>query len=436
MKEDEYWTDEFGVQYNLDKTCLIKAPDVLEEYVIREGTIKICEFAFVGCNDLIKVSIPDSVREIESGAFEECFQLTIINIPNNVTHIGTYAFSLCESLKEVILPNRLETIEFGAFDECKKLETITIPDSITTIEDEAFAYCESLTDIVIPASVQKIGDGAFEFCSNLKRISVDAKNEVFDSRNNCNAIIHTETNTLIAGCMNTIIPEGVQIIGYTAFSGRNGIDLLIIPEGVTKIGFNSFFCCRLKTISLPSTIKEMSDWMLSVSNAVYVPDDMQDYYVEKLPEHKDLIRKKSEMRKVIDTNEFLQQIREDECLRHEYIGDEVKKDVIIRLDMNDLEKALSCDGQMVIIKAEADNLETALNNLFTNSPFEKKDILKAKRLLLAITIKSDDNLMPKEMDYLRDFIGSFKECTYDTWGLYKDANQTHNMSIICWAVGI
>lgn len=111
-------------------------------------------------------------------------------------------------------------------------------------------------------------------------------------------------------------------------------------------------------------------------------------------------------------------------------------DAIIRLDMNDLEKALSCDGQMVIIKAEADNLETALRNLFTNTPIDKEDIIKAKRLLLAITIKTDDNLLLKEMDYLRDFIGDFKECTFDVWGLYKDANQTHNVSIICWAVGV
>lgn len=49
---------------------------------------------------------------------------------------------------------------------------------------------------------------------------------------------------------------------------------------------------------------------------------------------------------------------------------------------------------------------------------------------LAITIKTDDNLLLKEMDYLRDFIGGFKECTFDTWGLYKDANQTHKVSIL------
>ena len=113
-----------------------------------------------------------------------------------------------------------------------------------------------------------------------------------------------------------------------------------------------------------------------------------------------------------------------------------KANAVIRIDMNDINKFLSCNGKIVKFKAEADNLETALSNLFTNSLFDKEDIIKAKRLLLAITIKSDDNLLLKEMDCLRDFIGGFKEHTFDVWGLYKDTNQTHNVSLICWAVGI
>ena len=414
--KDQYWFDEFGVQYSMDKTCLIKAPDTLVEYVIKDGTTKICDFAFVGCNDLTKVSIPDSVRDIESGAFEECFQLSSINISNNVTRIGTYAFSLCKSLTEIVLPDRLEEIGDGAFDECHKLTSINIPDSVTTIGDNAFSYCENLAEIVIPANVKKIGAGAFEFCGNLKHISVNDDNEVYDSRNNCDAIIHTATNALIAGCMNTIIPKGVKRIGSTAFTGRKGIDSITIPEGVTQVKFNSFVGCKL--------------------NAIYVPDGMQDYYIEKLPQYKEKIRNKMEKKNVIDAQKFLRQIQEDECLRHEFLGDVVKKDVILGLDMNNLEKVLSCEGQMEIIKAEADNFETALSNLFTNSTVEKEDLIKAKKLLLTITIKSADNLLLEEMDHYRKFIGSFKECDYDTWGLYKDANLTHNVSIICWAVGI
>lgn len=113
-----------------------------------------------------------------------------------------------------------------------------------------------------------------------------------------------------------------------------------------------------------------------------------------------------------------------------------KANAAIRIDMNDINKFLSCNGKIVKLKAEADNLETALRNLFTNTPIDKEEIIKAKRLLLTITIKTDDNLLLTEMDCLRDFIGGFKEHTFDVWGLYKDANQAQNVSLICWAVGV
>ena len=140
---------------------------------------------------------------------------------------------------------------------------------------------------------------------------------------------------------------------------------------------------------------------------------------------------------IFNTQEFLRDINEDESKRLELLKDVIKEDgVSIGLDMTDIEKVLSCDGQMVIIKAEADNIETALNNLFANSPIEKETVSMAKRLLLSISIKCDENFLWEEMDYLRGFINSFKECSFNTWGLYKNANQTHNVSLICWAVGI
>ena len=140
---------------------------------------------------------------------------------------------------------------------------------------------------------------------------------------------------------------------------------------------------------------------------------------------------------IFSTQEFLRDINEDEGKRLELLKNVIKDDgVSIGLDMSDIEKVLSCDGQMVIIKAEADIIETALSNLFTNSPIEKGTVIKAKRLLLSITIKCDENFLWEEMDHLRGFINIFKECTFNTWGLYKNANQTHNVSLICWAVGI
>jgi cell division GTPase FtsZ len=139
-------------------------------------------------------------------------------------------------------------------------------------------------------------------------------------------------------------------------------------------------------------------------------------------------------KKVFETQEFLRLIQNDENRRIEFLEDVIKPEGVIRIDMRDINRVLSCDGQIAIIKAEADNFETALNNLLINPPLKKDIILKAQRLLLSITTQKD--LLLDDMAFLRAFLEGFKECTFDTWGLYKDANQTHNVSIICWAVGI
>ena len=83
---------------------------------------------------------------------------------------------------------------------------------MTTIGTEAFTYYIELKSINIPASVTEIGLSPFAGCSSLETIIVDAKNKVYDSRDNCNAIIETASNTLIQGCPNTTIPNTVIII--------------------------------------------------------------------------------------------------------------------------------------------------------------------------------------------------------------------------------
>ena len=114
--------------------------------------------------------------------------------------------------------------------------------NVTGIGDEAFRGCLNLTSITIPYSVTNIGTWAFPV-DVLNSITVDSENPVYDSRNNCNAIIETATNTLIAGCKNTIIPSDVTRIGNNAFRPCTGLTSLTIPSGVTHIGDNAFLNC-------------------------------------------------------------------------------------------------------------------------------------------------------------------------------------------------
>ena len=154
---------------------------------------------------------------------------TGIAIPSSVT-IGDIEFSVT-------------SIGYDAFSWCSELTSIEIPNSVTSIDSYAFWQCFSLTSIVIPNSVTSIGNSAFGGCENLTSITVEEGNPVYDSRNNSNAIIETGTNTLIAGCQNTIIPNSVTSIGYEAFYSCTSLTSIEIPNSVTSIGYAAFSSC-------------------------------------------------------------------------------------------------------------------------------------------------------------------------------------------------
>ena len=260
---------------------------------IPKSVTNIDRYAFRGCSSLTNINIPNSVTSIGDEAFDGCSSLTSINIPNSVTDITNSAFSCCSSLenisvasnntnydsrnncnaiietatntliagcKNTTIPNSVTSIGAGAFLGRSSLTAINIPNSVTSIQWIAFAECTSLSSIDIPNSVTNIDGWAFLGCSGLASISVVSDNPKYDSRNNCNAIIETATNTLIAGCMNTAIPNSVTTIGDEAFSNCSSLTSINIPNSVTTIGDMAFSgCSGLTNIHIPNSVTSIGD---------------------------------------------------------------------------------------------------------------------------------------------------------------------------------
>ncbi len=136
------------------------------------------------------------------------------------------------------------------------LSKVRIPNSITHIGSNVFFCCERLESIFIPRSVKYIGESIFYGCHMLESINVEEGNAIYDSRNGCNAIIETNSNTFIVGCKNSIIPYNVKAIGNHAFNNCLGLKNISIPSSVTTIGEYAFADCQeLINISIPNSVE-------------------------------------------------------------------------------------------------------------------------------------------------------------------------------------
>ena len=195
-----------------------------------------------------------------SGSVTIPSQVTYSGKTYNVTRIGNQAFLWCSGLTSVTIPNSVTSIGHWAFYGCSGLTSVTIPNSVTSIWNSAFSGCSGLTSVTIPNSVTSIEYHAFSNCSSLTSLKVEEGNPKYDSRNNCNAIIESSTNTLIAGCKTTTIPNSVTSIGYYAFDGCSGLTLITIPNSVTSIGIAAFGgCSSLTSVTIGNSVTSIGE---------------------------------------------------------------------------------------------------------------------------------------------------------------------------------
>ena len=217
------------------------------------------------CNTgLTSFVIPRGVKELEYSTFMDCYHMKSVEIPNTLKTIGPQAF-LSAGLEEVVIPNSVTKLQWAAFNYCSNLKHVQLSDSLTLLNQNVFSST-GITEIEIPKSVTRICFGAFQRCLSLKSIFipktvtiiesvvfndcrvlsdivVEEGNPVYDSRDNCNALIETATNMLIRGGNKTIIPNTVTSIGYGAFNWSN-LTHITIPESVVSVGSSAFSGCH------------------------------------------------------------------------------------------------------------------------------------------------------------------------------------------------
>lgn len=272
-----------------DGEILISTTDnVYMRFQVVNAEKKTCKVIAIARNYSGAITIPSkfedlNVVEIGDYAFSDCVYLTKVSIPSTIIKIGRGAFSDCTSLEHVIGISSLEYIGDNAFERTpwiknmpegllyigkvlykhkgtmKGKSDIVVHDGTTQICGGAFEDQDSLVSITIPSTVKYLESAIFSGCSNLQSIKIDAENPIYDSRENCNAVIETATDKLVTGCESTIIPNSVKIIGEYAMS-QVPIQSLKIPDSVDSICSHAFWNAYfLKDIQIGKGARKIMD---------------------------------------------------------------------------------------------------------------------------------------------------------------------------------
>lgn len=264
-----------GVLFNKTQTSLIAfPPGTAGNYTIPDSVTNIGTGAFNYCIGLSGVVVPNGVINIGTNAFEECYNMTNVVIGNGVTSIGQNGFYGCFNLTSITLPSGITSIGPIAFGNTG-LTNFTIPSSINNIANSLFFACYNLTNITIPYGITNIGMGAFQAC-NLTSVVIPGS--VISIGQAAFLGCFALTNVVISngvvsigfgafqGCRLTsvTIPGSVASIGQAAFLGCYALSNAIIADGVVSIGNSAFADCGLTTLTIPESVTSIGNSAFSI----------------------------------------------------------------------------------------------------------------------------------------------------------------------------
>ena len=287
------WSSEFPYkQSKIEIPSEITVYDKDEEGTRTYPVVEIGDYCFRGAENLEELTIPNSITTVGGEIVEYADKLKHLTIPESVTKVGWLAFARA-GFEEIVLPaSQSEWESDAAFQECANLQKAVFAKGNTRIQDRIFFGCDALRVVDIPDEVVEIGAGAFAGCNALKelklpaglkvirnrtfrgcpirkieipagveeiegsaflgtilsQLTVNKDNKTFDSRDNCNAVIRTADNTLVAAATGAFIPESVEGIAQEAFVELQGIRSITFPKGLKKIEPNGLM--NLESLNL------------------------------------------------------------------------------------------------------------------------------------------------------------------------------------------
>ncbi len=267
-----------------DKTFTVDGIEYLvltESAGVYEVSVALCDESTTGVIIPEEVKYEDktyAVTTIGDYAFDSCYDLSSVKIPNSVTTIGESAFKNCYSLRSIDIPNSVKTISGNAFWGCRGLNSINIPNSVEIIDDRAFAGCSSLASVKIGNGLTEFNATAFSECPNLSEIVFAEDNPSYCSEDGI--VYSKDTSVLVKvpvgkDLTSFSIPNSVTTIGSYALSELS-LNSFEIPEGVTTIDEYAFaYCFALSSVTIPNSVKAIGEYAFaecSGLSSVNIPD--------------------------------------------------------------------------------------------------------------------------------------------------------------------
>jgi RNA polymerase sigma factor (sigma-70 family) len=243
----------------------------VQEVVLLPGIRELGNHMFESCEALTKVTLPDTIDTVKSGAFLNCTALEQIHLPDSIRYVGDGIFSGCSALQSVTVPGSFQALPANTFSGCIRLTSATLQPGITQIGANAFRGCSALSHVTLPDTLTHIGSEAFYNCVALEAIALPDSLQVMDASifAGCGRLeairipgsVAILSDSLFSGCValtQVTLEPGITAIGNSVFEGCVRLETLVLPESITAIGKYAFQGCSvLRELTIPVSVKQI-----------------------------------------------------------------------------------------------------------------------------------------------------------------------------------